>query len=293
MNEQPGRQISDDELADSLGAADALPTSAPPVAEIVARGRRERRRRAAALVAGAAAAVVAVVGGTALLTGGDDAIAPAEGGDSAVDGSTDGSAEGPVPAAPEGMRWVSKSGVMVAVPADWSTNALRCARTPTEDTVVLDPGARPMCQAPRPAGVSSVDLRNDGESLPAGAEQLGDGLARTTAECDDAGLCTGVVRGEGAGLSIYVESPDAALVDEITGSARPVPDGVTVVPPRKLESLFVGDQGRAGYLRQLRQAGLEVEPEPGLNPNGTFDIEPAPGSVVEEGSVVRLVKPSR
>lgn len=293
MNDTPGRQVSDDQLADTLGAADALPTSAPPVAAIVERGRRERRRRGAAMVAGAAAAVVAVVGGTALLTGGEDRIAPADGGGSSAEGSADGSAEGAVPAAPDGMRWVAKGDVMVAVPADWSTNALRCDRTPTEDTVILDPGARPMCQTPRPDGVSSVDLRNDGESLPAGAEDLGEGLARTPAECDDDGVCTGVVRDEGAGVSVYAVAPDAGLVDEITGSARPVPDGTVVVPARKLESLFVGDQGRAGYLRQLRRAGLEVEPEPGLNPNGTFDIEPAPGTVVEEGSVVRLVKPTR
>lgn len=297
MNEIPQHQM-DDELTDTLGAADAMPTGAPPVGAIVERGRRDRRRLRAAAVGGVAAAVVAVVGGLALVSGPDQRVAPAGEPDSSADGTGEDVAPdedtGPVPAPPEGTRWVGKAGVMVAVPADWSTNALRCARTPVEDSVIIDPGPRPMCQAPRPDGVSSVELRKDRAPLGGAAEDLGDGIRRAEAECQgSAGVCTTVVRAEDAGVSVYVASTDAELVEQITASARRMPDGAVVVPARANESLFIGGEGRAGYVRQLRRAGLEVGADRGLDPNGTFDIEPAPGSVVAEGSVVRLAIPAR
>ncbi len=285
--------MSEDELFDTLGAADALETGAPPVGAIVERGRRDRRRLRVAALVGAAAAVVAVVGGVALVSGGPEAgIAPADQPDSAQDEAPD-PAPGadPVPAPPEGSRWVGKAGAMVAVPADWPTNELEC-RTPVADTVVLDPGIRPACVVPRPAGVSSVELRTDDTQLRGEVEDLGDGVRRGPAECQESGgVCTTVVRVEELGVSIYVDSPDAELVEQITASAQRVPEGAVVVPTRANESLFLGAEGRAGYLRQLSAAGLEADPAPGLDPDGTFAIEPAPGSVVAEGSTVRLARP--
>ncbi len=283
------RQVSDDELFDTLGAADAMHTGAPPVSAIVERGRRARRRMRAAALAGAAAAVVAVVGGLALVSGPDEAIAPADEPDSAVEDGGAG-ADGPVPAPPDGMRWVAKGGLMVAVPADWSTNVLQCARTPLEDTVIVDPGPRPMCQAPRPEGVASVDLRQDGAALPGGAEDLGEGVRRGAPTCEESGACTTLVRAEG--VTARVVTDDAGLAEEISASARPVPEGAVVVPARKLQSRFAGGEGRAGYLGQLRRAGLGGQVEPGLDPSGTFAIEPPPGSVVPEGSTVQLARPS-
>lgn len=292
MNEPSGTQ-RDDQLFDTLGAADAMPIGAPPVEAIVERGRRERRRYRAAAVAGAAAVVVAVVGGVALVSGPGQRIAPADDGSTALDGGSEQADEqGPVPAPPGGMRWVAKGGVMVAVPAAWPTNALRCGE-PSEDTVVLDPVLTQQCATPDPPPVSSVELRKDRTELRGDVEDLGDGIARGEPECQESGgTCTTVVRAEEPGITVYVDSTDADLVERIAASVQPVPEGAVVVPARALESRFIGGEGRAGYERQLRRAGLEVEAET-LNPGGTFDIEPAPGTVVAEGSVVRLTRPSR
>lgn len=264
MNQMPHHPMDDDEVIDTLAAADAMPTGAPPVAAIVERGRRDRRRARTVALAGAAAAVVAVVGGVALVTSGSDpAIAPADqSGTTAEDGAAEDA--GPVPAAPDGMRWVGKAGVMVAAPD---------ARLTTGDGMT-----------------GSVWLRQDRSRLPGAGDDLGDGIRRGQAECRS-GVCTTLVRVGDRGVSVYVESEDADVVDWVTATVQRVPDGATVVPARAIESLFIGAEGRAAYLRQLRRAGLEAEPAPGLDPNGTFDIEPEPGSVVPEGSVVRLVRP--
>ncbi len=274
MNQVPHHPMDDDEVIDTLAAADAMPTGAPPVAAIVERGRRDRRRARTVALAGAAAAVVAVVGGVALVNSGSDpAIAPADqSGTTAEDGAAedgaaeDGAAEdaGPVPAAPDGMRWIGKAGVMVAVPDAWPTSG---------------------------DGAGSVELRQDRSRVPGKGDDFGDGIRRGQAECRSGGVCTTLVRVGDRGVSVYVEFEDAGLVDRVTATVQRVPDGATVVPARAIESLFIGAEGRAAYLRQLRRAGLEAEPAPGLDPNGTFDIEPEPGSVVPEGSVVRLVRP--
>lgn len=266
-----------DALFEALGTADGWPAGSPPVAAIVAQGRRDRRRLRAAAVAGTAAAVVAVVGGVALAASGPDAgIAPA---DQPGDGDAGQTVDsGPVPDAPEGMRWVGKDRAMVAVPASWATNAVRCG-TPERDTVLVDPPPRQGCSFRRPEGVSSVELRR---ARSGRAEECA-----TRAPCSSV-----VVSGRGPAVAVLVSSRDQEFTDQVLATAQGVPTRATVVPARRIQSLFIGAEGRAGYLRQLRRAGLEARPDRGLDPNGTFDIEPAPGSVVPEGARVRLVRPA-
>lgn len=266
--------LDDDELARTLGAADALETGPPPVAAIVERGRRDRRRLRLAAVAGAAAAVVAVVGGAALVsTGGEAAIAPADRGDSAPAAPESPEAPedaGPVPQPPGGMRWVGTDGVMLAVPEAWVPRVLQCDASG--------------CRFPDPDGGAAVELLSEepreGQPLPRDVCSENPGCVRVE------------VPGRDAGDAVYIDAGDAEAVATVASTVQVMPPGAVVVPERRIQSLFIGAEGRAGYLRQLRRAGLEADPARDLDPDGTFAVEPAPGSVVPEGSTVRLVRPA-
>lgn len=218
---------------------------------------------------------------------------------------------------PEGTRWVGSGRVVVAVPDWWSTGETQCLQ-PVEDTVYWDSGAVADCaDAPgrsevREASTLAV-LDPDGgyaEQLLTQMEPAGevDGVeVLELAGCDDwlPGVCRHVVAvpSEHVVLAVTIADEDDGDYDEIRDSLRILPDGQTTVPlDVGMETPTWGAEPRvaAELARRLEAAGLEVETtvlDPSADdvgdiadlPEGSLlDVEPALGSVVDEGATVTI-----
>ncbi|WP_134739632.1 PASTA domain-containing protein [Nocardioides sp. 503] len=286
MNEH---RMDDQTLSDLLEARAAdVAVGPPPLAEIHRGGRR--RRSYGVLVAAAAAA--AVVGAVALWPSASD-----PGRDPAPVASDGASPDVP----PAGFRWVGMGRAAIAVPDAWGTNATRCG-VPTRDTVVVDVGVVETCSAAYPAEVTSVTLR-----VPNDLDQL---LEWSRVEVDgEQALHTASTGSETyAGRDVFssrVQLPAEGVVFEATStvSQRAVDEALSrivvldshvAVPGISPANYEHPDQTKAGrrYVRAVQEAGLvaKVVPEPtrDIPPGFVLAASPAPGTVVEPGSVVTV-----
>ncbi|MDF1604825.1 hypothetical protein [Nocardioides sp. YIM 152315] len=229
-----------------------------------------------------------------------------------------GQGDGPASDAPEGTRWVGSGRVVVAVPDWWTTGETQCLE-PVEDTVYFDSGALTDCaDEPAPSEVRAASTlavlesgHGYGEHLLTRMEPAGEVDGREVLELDGCdgwfpGVCRRVlaVPSEGVVLAITVADAADGDYDEIRDSLRVLPEGQTTVP------LDVdgwtptwGAEPRAAHalVRTLERAGLRVEVvevEPSARddagsgttlPSGSLlDVEPALGSVIDEGGTVTV-----
>lgn len=272
-------------------AANRVPVNPAPVAAMAVRAVRARRRRVAALAVVSAVASVAGVG-TAV------AFWPAS-------GSSD---EPPLVASPEhdllppGLRLVGLASAAIAVPQEWGANVNVCG-TPTEDTVIIDLGFVPLCGAPRPAGVESVEV-GLGEGSP-----WFDFTADETVEIDDvpaqrqatacqpepinniATVCAGTVHIPSMNVYFRAESSTSAEeVDHILEQIRILPDRAGVPGYKEAWLPNEPQEGERIYLDMLRDAGLAAEVRTvNARPVGSVvGVSPEPGTMLRRGDVVSV-----
>lgn len=273
-------------------AAEQVPVGPPPVASMVRGARRSRLRRGMAVAltsVATAAAVAAVVLGTTVLGG------RSSGPDRAP------VAEGPTPSVAQqpGVRLVGLGQVAIAVPEEWGTNQTHCG-VPQRDTVVIDVAAVQACLVGRETRVESVEVSSGKPrfDFEADEEVVVDGIAaeRQATTCRrDVGrvrVCTGTVHIPSMEVWFRAESSTgAATVDEILSWIRHVPDRVGVPGHQEVAGMAQARSG-AKYVEELRAVGLGVEvrtvKEPGLPAGLVRDASPAPGTMVEPGSVVTV-----
>ncbi|GAA1153507.1 PASTA domain-containing protein [Nocardioides aquiterrae] len=173
---------------------------------------------------------------------------------------------------PAGSRWVGYDGAVVAVPDWWTTGETQCGE-PVEDTVYVDSGAIYDCANPAdPAVVAEVS------SLAVSSE------------------------GGRAVFEVTIADQGDGDEEQILGSRRQLPEGVTTVPlavaggwtpawgadPRTVRDLTAAIEA-AGLGVRLET----VEPDPNgdvadLAPGSLLDVEPALGTPVVAGSTVVL-----
>lgn len=277
--------MTDRDLTDLLERlGERVEVSPPPLAAMTRAADRTRRRRAAWVVGGAAAAVAVVAAGTQVVG----------------DGMTDGRDPAPSsPAArpvPDGMRLVGIGHAAIAVPEEWGRNHLGCG-TPTKNTFALDVGVIPACLIPRPADVDAVWLHQD-SAFGRGEEIEIDGIraTRTSVTCSSGEHEGTVVT---CSASVYIPSENVRFdassstsrerVDEILDEVRILDEKVGVPPYNSL----TWDMPFKNYARHLREYGLEpVKVErriQGPAAGRVIEVSPGPGTVLPEGSAVRVV----
>lgn len=285
--------MTEDNLDELLErAADRVPVSPAPVAAMVTQAGRVRRRRATALsLAVTAVAAVMVVGAAAVFW--------------PTSGASDSQ---PVVASPEsdlappGMRLVGLGHAAVAVPQEWGTNETRCG-VPKKDTVVIDVGAVPLCDTPRPADVDSVELSQGEPRFDFTADETfeidGVPAQRKTTVCqpdpsNGVSVCVGAVYIPSMRAYFQAESStSAAEVDRILDGVQIVPD-LVAVPGHQVIAAALLDQGETDdrYLEALREAGLvaevRTEKASAVDPGYILDVSPSPGTMLQPGDVVTV-----
>jgi hypothetical protein len=219
---------------------------------------------------------------------------------------------------PDETRWVGSGRVVVAVPDWWTTGETQCLK-PVEDTVYFDSGAITDCaDEPAPSEVREASTLAVLESRSGRGAWLLDQM-RPAGEvdghevlelegCDDwlPGACRHVfaVPSEGVVLAVTIADDADGDYDEIRDSLRILPAGQTTVPlaVRGGWTPAWGAEPRVvGALRRaLERGGLTVETkvvEPATGaagdvadlPRGSLlDVEPALGSVIDEGGTVTI-----
>lgn len=262
---------------------------------LVATARSRRRRRRATGLAGLAAAAVVV--GVAALGGTADGPTP----DPMPEGTAP-TATDPVmlPAPPPGWTWVGMNDVVVTVPEGWPVSESPCGTgAPAEvvdgtgaatvdcfgsgwsrASVFLTPLSRDP-QAGRQRDRACVDRAKDGFSVSCtGSLRLGE---------QDLGIDVrtgGMRRGGGAEGVPLTRDEAITLRDRILDSATVLPDGWRTVP-------FAGGLTVEERVELLEDEGFEVEvTDPERIGRYELAVTPSVGSVVEEGSLVRLAPPS-
>jgi hypothetical protein len=209
-------------------------------------------------------------------------------------------------AAPPGTRLVGFQGVAVAVPDDWGIDRIRAGRCqlPVEDTVVF-PSRKLVLSESMPCGLAErtsslhlIDVSTEDISLivedasPAGRvdgvptfrtslrPQLCDGERCSPHQFNQALIVPS------RDVLLYVNSPQKSTIESVLGTIRLIPPGYTAVPD--LSGLIAdGDQLR----RLVEAAGLtwdRVCPSGSVCDMGEIEAtDPAAGSVVPEGTIVR------
>lgn len=286
--------MNDDNLTDLLEARAAdVPVGPPPLAQMHRDAVRRRRSYVAGLAA--AAAVVVTVGAVAVWPDGSgserDSVPLAS--DSPSQPASD-----DVP--PAGFRWVGIGQAAIAVPDSWATNAIGCG-TPQTDTVVVDVSVIEACAMPYPKDTSSVWLRErqpvDEIATWTPVEVDGEEALRSPDERFDGFRGATLYR-----ASIYLRGRDVVfeasstvsqeVVDEVL-SRITILDTLVAVPGVSPANYGTTPQSRAGenYVRMVREAGLvaEVVTERSQATAGfVLGVSPAPGTVVEPGTVVTV-----
>jgi hypothetical protein len=275
--------------------ATAVPTSDPPIDEIleaVRRGPRRHRHRNAFL---AAAAVLALIVGAGVSW------------DAARDESSPPlPTDTPLPVH-DGYRWVGMNGIAIEVPASWAMSDGTCAPE-SLDTVVFEQAFDETCQDPRvdPDASSlhfeTLESRNFIAEMAAPQEQHTISIGRAQALVTDTldiscgpttlGPCVPVfgssIEVPSRNVLVWVESPAHATPGDILATARTIPEGYVAVP-----TVIGREQWRAAD--QLGRLGLRPKslcPGGGHVCDGALPVrrqEPAPGTIVTMGSPVRMV----
>lgn len=281
--------MTDRDLSDLLErSAERVAVAAPPVPAMLAGARRLRRRRATLRSLVAVAAVAAVLGGTALVTAGE----PSPSAD------TD-----PTPAAPvpPGTRLVGTGHAAIAVPEEWSTNAMRCG-VASEPTVIIDVTVVETCARLGRRVFDNVRV------VAGGATRLGrpvrdqevDGVTirRSATACEPTGnrltLCTGDVYVPSSEAFFQAEADTRERVEEILSWVRVLPDLVAVPGYGDANMDHQDDDAAEHYRAELEEAGLDVEVvyerRPGGKPGYVLDVRPAPGEMLAPGDVVTVTE---
>ncbi|MBZ5739589.1 PASTA domain-containing protein [Nocardioides mangrovi] len=211
--------------------------------------------------------------------------------------------------APDGTRWVGSGRVVVAVPDWWTTGETRCL-LPVEDTVYWDSGAVADCadvparSEVREASTLAVLDAEHGyaEHLLTQMDPAGAVDGREVVELDgcDAWIpdvCRHVfaVPSEHVVLAVTIADEADGDYQEIRDSLRILPDGRTTVPLdiHGTTPTWGAEPAYVDHLtRALEDAGLQVEvatiPAEDLTPGSLLEVEPALGSVVDEGATVTV-----
>lgn len=259
---------------------DGIPIRPVPTEQLVDAGRRVRRRRRAGQVAGVVATVVALLAGGLLLrpevTATPDVVGP------------------PTPVAPDGTRLVGMGRVVVAVPADWATNAVRCGQ-PVRDTVAFASEGQRGCLVPGASErswlqvVPSESTHAEGWLNAAGRTTTYDGVPvrRIDGDCEMSmpGVCSGALVAETQDVVMVASSSKPTVVESVLDSVRVLPDGWTTVP-------YDPNGPVANTVAWMEDVGLTVEvtyeERPGLSNGVLLAADPELASVTEAGSTVEL-----
>jgi PASTA domain-containing protein len=290
MNQREATQ-----LLERLGGM--LDVSGAPVERVVDAGRQASRRRHRWQVGAiaAAVAVVAAAGGFIAQQSPQDNTAPPT---SPTTVSTTQNRDG-VLTPPPGTRLVGANGVVVAVPASFTTEDLPCG-VPNSDTVTFRPDFKPktVCSFGDPSAVLLEVIGTDSplwrQLLDKPADEITvDGLPalRTQLECfvpesiDD---CAGSLTFPTAGISFLVrthrpEDGDETETETILDSARAVPSGYVTVP--SVIAMQGGDAAAA-----IEAAGLTVDPGCSVPQCLSYasGTNPPAGTPLKSGSSVSL-----
>ncbi|MCZ4498780.1 MAG: hypothetical protein JWQ74_1333 [Marmoricola sp.] len=283
--------MTDEKLTELLErAAERVPVSPAPLAEITDGARRGRRRRAAQATCGVSAVIAATIVGTALTVGSNHGGSP---------GRTT-PAPAVVPAS--GMRLVALGHAAIAVPESWGTNEASCG-TPVKNTVIIGGGDTDTCRLAVTPRVDSVELDQGRPGYPfkaTGAVTV-DGVAaeRQATTCPPVTTraryrpCTGAVYLPSLDTSFSAAAPSAARVDAILARIQVLPDRVGV--PNYVSFANEGQgHSRAQYAAALRALGLRVavktEQSPGITPGFIVGASPAGGTVLKPGDTVTITE---
>jgi len=290
--------VIDHDLADLLErSADRVPVGAPPVSSMVVAAAGLRRRRAMRRVTTAVVVSAAIVaGGTAVVAGvrGD----PTDAGDPMGHRNTPSQVVAPVPS---GSRLVGIGHSAIAIPQDWSTNAIHCG-VATEPTVVIDVTIIETCGIGQPVVFDNVWIErgsNPNIFHPTGDIEIDGVIAqRDEVSCIDVGgsrqLCSATVFVPSADASYRAQADTRQRVDEILSWIRIIPDEVAVPGFGAANLEHQDDDAGEHYRAQLAEAGLEVqvrtEPGPGAKPGYVLDVVPRPGTMLTPGMAVTMTE---
>lgn len=285
--------MTDHDVAEVLErSAERIPVGAPPVAQLLAEADRIRGRRTASRAVVAAAAVAAVVGGTALVASRDTGPQPR------IDRPAATLPADPVPA---GRRLVGIGHSAIAVPEDWSTNALRCG-TATEPTVVVDVTAIETCLWLAPTVFDHVWVEEsvNREMFDPVLDIVIDGVPaqRDETTCTPLGgrgnQCSGTVFVPAEDASYRAQAGTRERVEEILSWIRVVDDRVAVPGFGVANMDHQDDDAGEHYRRQLAAAGLRVEvvteSRPGSKGGYVLGTTPRPGDMVTPGEVIVMTE---
>jgi hypothetical protein len=271
-----------------------------PLDALHASAARTHGRRTGLAVLGSIAAVLTVVVGAITLV-------PRFGSES-PDRPVATTNPSPTPyAVPEGMRLVGIGHAAVAVPKDWSTNAVVCGGS-SKDTVILDLGlfVSSCPQVNRWPGIDSVMIRTgrSDEFLDYDPVTI-DGVPafRSTTTCDDSVVprCGATLAIPSLSVTFIAESTTgASTVEEILDRVHVFPDLVAVPGFAHHNDAAGFDYGNAvaheTYIADLKEWGFDVKlrlrpyprflnsPSRGL----VLSVSPAVGTMVRPGTVVRV-----
>lgn len=275
-------------------AATSIDVASLDADRLVATARSRRRRRRATGLAGLAAAAV-VVGVTAL-GGTANGPAPDPTPEASVPTTTD---PAMLPAPPPGWTWVGMNGVVVTVPEDWPVSESPCGTgAPAE---VVDGSLARTATCVRLGGMSARVVFTPLQADPYAGGGPPQGCTDARERGGSAGCWgTAVFTEEQVGVSVTsgvswihpvaglprTRAKARALRDRILDSARVLPDGWTTVP-------FAGGLTVEERVELLEAEGFEVEvTDPERIGRYELTVTPGVGSVVAEGSLVRLAPPS-
>ncbi|MBZ5734479.1 hypothetical protein K8Z61_08210 [Nocardioides sp. TRM66260-LWL] len=276
----------------------------PPPLDAVRRGAARRRRVRTGTVAVAGLAAASVLGAVVLTATGRPAPAPV-----ATDPAASGSpspAASDAPAPPPGTRWVGSGHVAIAVPEDFPVNALPCPGVAVDTAIVDPPTVARACEAESVDPTTQVDVfTRDRHPLgdvvdPGTARRIADLAPGVEAErfdavasVDDRGRtrCEATTRTGGVDFTVVSDEADAcARVDALLDTVTYLPGLVGVPGPGAVLDRRPEEAEAAAYRRVLGEAGLSADRMVVCYCSSpAYTTDPAPGSMVPEGSDVTLV----
>ena len=187
------------------------------------------------------------------------------------------------PRPPKGKQLVGLNDVVIAVPKSWTVRARECGGTGVEALLIelfasRDGLNRAVCMS---ATHPSLDqLKTSTREKINGVEIL----LNANTRCQTHRSCSSgfAVPSQNVQVSVDVPWPiDMALATAIRDSVQLLPDGYRTVP-----SVLYLNMDDAEAL--LKQAGLQSDLGTMPGPHYATDTEPGAGSVVAEGSIVRV-----
>lgn len=225
------------ERAEDAPAPHGLPEA------VRARRHRSRRTRQTAAVLAVAAATAAAVVIPLTLTG-----APSAGEKHVTT---------PAPQ-PSHEQLIGFHGIEITVPASWKLNDARCG-TPVADTVLRDEGGVLTCLAPRPAGISSIELLTTSKAWEAAMTHV-----VTVTNAHGVSLRRGRMPGRpvvvlvpATGVLAFVDTPSPTLTDRLINSIEVTTTDSTGCKMREfqLRPPFAESALRGPYQRYVIEPG--------------------------------------